>query len=255
MDFFQALILGTLQGLTEFLPVSSSGHLVIAQKLFGFQQPPVLFDILVHLGTLIAILIYLRKQIKNQVVKNFKKGWQLIVIGTIPAGLVGLFLNHYLEKVFNSIFNVAICLLITAFFLFSTKLIKKTNKNFSQLTQKDAWIIGVFQALAILPGISRSGSTVVAGLWQGLKKETAFSFSFFLAIPAILGALVLQLPKLSLTVSELKVDFLGMVSAAVFGLASLKVFEKAVLKGRLFYFGFYCLLLGIIILLFSFSGL
>lgn len=245
MNSIQAVALGVLQGLTEFLPVSSSGHLVIGQKLFSLSKPPVFFDILVHIGTLLAVLIFFRKQF----FKVSAKTVGLIFIGTIPAGLVGLFLDKYTEIIFNSLFSVGISLLITALLLFSTKFIKKSDKNFSQLKWIDALFIGCFQALAIFPGISRSGSTVVPGLWRGLERETSFAFSFYLAVPAILGALVLQIPEIFNNDNQLNMGLIGLITAAVSGFVSLKLFEKIVLKGKLFYFGMYCFILGIGVLL------
>lgn len=245
MIWFQAIILGIIQGLTEFLPVSSSGHLVVGQKLFRISEPPVFFDVLVHLGTLVAILVFFRRQL---IKISFKTIW-LTFIGTLPAIFIGLFLNKYLKFIFNSLIGVGFAWLVTAAFLFSSRWIKKSVKGLAKLREKNAFIIGCWQALAILPGISRSGSTVIGGLWQGLEKESAFSFSFYLAIPAILGAFILQLPDLPHSSFPIKEGFLGFISAAIFGLLSLGIFKKVVLKGKLFYFGFYCLILGLTVLL------
>jgi undecaprenyl-diphosphatase len=169
MTFRQALILGLLQGLTEFLPVSSSGHLVIGQKFLALDKPPVLFDILVHLGTFLSILIFFNRKI----FRFFKKISNLIIIfiASLPAAIFGFFLNDYLESVFNSLGIVSFCLLINSFFLFSTSLIKKAGQNLSQLKLKKGFVIGIFQALALFPGISRSGSTIVAGLHQNLSRR------------------------------------------------------------------------------------
>ena len=242
MNIIQAIILGILQGFTEFLPISSSGHLVIGQKLFEIGKPLVLFDILVHVGTLSAIVLYFNKKILDffRKINNIK----LVAVGTLPAVLVGLFLNRYIEVIFNSLSGVGFYLIITSIFLFSTKFIKKTDRKFNKLNWIDVLIIGCFQALAILPGISRSGLTTVAGLWRGLKRKTAFVFSFYLAIPAILGALTLHTDKLLNHNGELKNALIGFITAAISGLLALKIFEKAVLKGKLFYFGIYCFLLG-----------
>ncbi|NIM03664.1 undecaprenyl-diphosphatase, partial [bacterium] len=192
MSYSQAIILAIVQGLTEFLPVSSSGHLVIFQKLFNLTEPPVLFDILIHVGTLGAILLYFRKEI----VKISKKTIWLIFIGTIPALVVGLLLQGYISLIFDSLKLVGVTLLITAGLLFLSKQFSQLNRRFSHLKWLDALFIGAFQALAILPGISRSGSTIVSGMWRKLDRKTAFQFSFYLAIPAILGALTLQIPDL-----------------------------------------------------------
>ncbi len=243
MTLRQALILGLLQGLTEFLPVSSSGHLVMAQKLLALEKPPVLFDILVHLGTFLSILLFLNRKI----FLFFKKisNLKLIFVSSLPAAILGFFLNDYLESVFNSLLIVGLCLFINSLLLFSSGLIKKMGKNLSQLKLKEGFKIGLFQALALLPGISRSGSTIVAGLGQGLTRQAAFLFSFFLGLPAMLGALLLQMPKISQNSDQLAMGLVGLLVAAFSGLLALKILYRIVTKGRLLYFGFYCLLLSV----------
>lgn len=248
MSYPQVFVLSLVQGVTEFLPVSSSGHLVILQKLFSITKPPVLFDIMVHVGTLGAIFFYFRKEL----LKTFKQAriWWLIIIGTIPAGLVGLFLNEQIETLFNSLDLVGFALLLTAILLFSTRWVKKPTKQMEKLSLIDAFIIGIFQALAILPGISRSGSTIVAGLWRKADKESAFHFSFYLAIPAILGALVLQIPDLtSLPADYLGQGILGMIIAGVVGYWALRILENLFLQARVWTFGVYCATIGLITLL------
>jgi undecaprenyl-diphosphatase len=246
MSYSQAIFLAIVQGLTEFLPLSSSGHLVILQKLFNFSEPPVFFDILVHVGTLIAILFYFRKSL----VKMTKETLWLIIIGTIPAVIVGLFLQNYLNLIFNSLKLVGFTLLLTSLLLFSTKKIEKKQRQFKQLKWVDALFVGLLQALAILPGLSRSGSTIVAGLWRQFDQKTAFQFSFFLAIPAIFGALILQIPDLMVSpCGYLEQGLLGMVIAGGVGYLALKMLEKTLIRAKLWLFGFYCLLLGLIVLL------
>jgi len=254
MDFSQATILAIVQGLTEFLPVSSSGHLVILQKFFNLSEPPVLFDVLVHVGTLGAILVYFRKrlaQILNGLTQKDKESWNIlwtIVIGTIPAAIVGLLLQGYIEQIFNSLKLVGLALLVTAGFLFSTQRLKSFNRQ--QLKWEDALFVGVFQALAILPGISRSGSTIVSGLWRRFDRETAFRFSFFLAIPAILGALSLQIPDLIYSsCAYLGQGVWGMFIAGLVGYGALKILENFLLKAKLWVFGIYCLVVGMLTLL------
>jgi undecaprenyl-diphosphatase len=245
MSYLQAIFLAVVQGLTEFLPVSSSGHLVIFQKLFGLE-PPVLFDILVHVGTLGAVVFYFRKEW----LKLSRQTIWLVVVGTVPAVIVGLLLQPYLVQIFDSLRLVGITLLITAGLLFWSRGFKSLNRGFKQTKWEDGVWVGLFQALAILPGISRSGSTIVAGLSRKLKREMALRFSFYLAIPAILGALVLQIPDLMVSpCGYLQQGILGMVVAGVVGYGALKILESFLLKARLWFFGFYCLLLGIVIFL------
>lgn len=263
MSYPQAIFLAIIQGLTEFLPISSSGHLVIFQKLFGLN-PPVLFDILVHVGTLGAIIVYFLKPL----LKISKHTLLLVIIGTIPAMVVGLFLQTYINQIFDSLRLVGIALLITAGLLLVSKRFKLLNRRFKPARQslalkalaggypkwQDALFVGIFQALAILPGVSRSGSTIVAGLARKLDRETAFRFSFYLAIPAILGALALQIPDLiGGQVNYLSQGILGMIIAGAVGYEALKILEKTLLGAKLWLFGIYCLVLGIIIFLFSFS--
>lgn len=248
MNAGQVVILGILQGLTEFLPVSSSGHLVIVQKILGINEPPVLFDILVHLGTLFSLLIYFNVKIIN----FYKKipNLILILIGSIPAAVAGFFLNNYLEQIFGSLTGVGFSLLITAFFLFSTAYIKSSIKKINNLSWLDSLIIGLFQAIALLPGVSRSGSTIVSGLWRGLQRKSAFLFSFYLGIPAMIGAVILQSRKIVFVNGQLNLFLLGLITAAGSGLLSLKLLEKIVLRGKLNYFGLYCLFLGLTLLFF-----
>jgi len=249
VSYPQAIFLAIIQGLTEFLPISSSGHLVIFQKLFGLK-PPVLFDILVHVGTLGAIIAYFLKPLS----KISKHTLLLVVIGTIPAVVVGLFLQTYITQIFDSLKLVGVALLMTAGLLLVSKRFKLLNRRFKYLKWQDALFVGIFQVLAILPGVSRSGSTIVAGLARKLDRETAFRFSFYLAIPAILGALALQIPDLiDGQVNYLSQGILGMIIAGAVGYEALKILEKTLLGAKFWLFGIYCLVLGIVILLFSSS--
>ncbi len=256
MSFFEVLFLAIVQGLTEFLPISSSGHLVIFQKILGFSKAPVLFDVLLHVGTLGAIIFYFRKgleQIISGLTQKKKESvntlW-LVFLGTIPAALVGGLFEKQISSAFNSPQTVGLTFLATAGLLFSTRLIKHQNKCFNQLKWFDALFIGIFQAAAILPGISRSGSTISSGLWRGFSQETAFTFSFYLAIPAIFGALILEARDLfSYSQTELIQGVAGMIIAGIVGFFALKVLEKVLKSTKFFWFGIYCLVLGIIILL------
>ena len=249
VSYPQAIFLAIIQGLTEFLPISSSGHLVIFQKLFGLK-PPVLFDILVHVGTLGAIIAYFLKPL----LKISKHTLLLVIIGTIPAIVVGLFLQRYITQIFDSLKLVGVALLMTAGLLLVSKRFKLLNRRFKYLKWQDALFVGIFQVLAILPGVSRSGSTIVAGLARKLDRETAFRFSFYLAIPAILGALALQIPDLiDGQVNYLSQGILGMIIAGAVGYEALKILEKTLLGAKFWLFGIYCLVLGIVILLFSSS--
>jgi undecaprenyl-diphosphatase len=234
------------------LPISSSGHLVILQKFFGFSKAPVSFDILLHLGTLIAVVFFFKKDLLDLII-NWQKKTKLlflILVGSLPAGFVGIFFKKQLENSFNSPLIVGIGYLVTAIFLFSTHFIRlKRLGSLNQIKISDAFLIGIFQALAILPGISRSGSTIVAGRWRGLSESASFSFSFLLAIPAIIGAVILELPDIFANGNHLGYSLLGMLISAVIGLFSLKFLQNVLKNRKFFLFGFYCFSLGILILL------
>jgi len=255
VSYPQAVFLAIVQGLTEFLPVSSSGHLVIFQKMFGLE-PPVLFDVLVHVGTLGALVFYLRRQLMtifDGLKGRDKNSWHLllmIVVGTIPAAIGGLLLESHITQIFNSLRLVGLTLLVTAGLLFFSRQLRSMNRRLKRMDWQDALFVGVFQALAILPGVSRSGSTIVAGLWRKLDREAAFQFSFLLAIPAILGALILQTPALAFSLGDsLTLGLLGMLVAGVVGYFALGVLERVLKSAKLFYFGIYCLILGLLVLL------
>jgi undecaprenyl-diphosphatase len=243
-----AVVLGFIQGLTEFLPISSSGHLVIFQHLFQFQGSPVAFDVVLHLGTLVAIAIYFGPTLRFIKPKTIG----LVVVGTIPAVLVALLTRHLTETAFQSLTVVGIGLLITSGMLLLTQKLKIQENNFNQMKLKDAIVIGIVQAVAITPGISRSGSTIVAGLKQGLNRDTAVIYSFYLAVPAILGAFVLELPQIINSASRDYLSLgLGFVSAILGGLGSIVLIKKVVKEMKLYYFGYYCLVVGSITLIWS----
>lgn len=256
MNWFQVLVLAFVQGLTEFLPISSSGHLVIVQSFMDFTQPPVVLDVMLHVGTLLAVFFYFRQDLLNiffGLLKKEKESFSivtLVLIGTLPAVLVGGVFENQINKMFGSLKINGWFFLLTAVLLFSTYLVKKNNKQFNQLNWKDALFIGLFQALSILPAVSRSGSTIAASLWRGASRETAFRFSFYLFIPAILGALFLQIPHLSESPSgDLGQYLIGMILAGFFGYLSLIILESVLKSAKLYLFGFYCLILGVVILL------
>lgn len=250
MSTVQAVFLAVVQGLTEFLPISSSGHLVIFQKIFGLDQPPVVFDISVHVGTLGAILVYFRREILNFWAHKDLKLLALLVIGTMPVAIVGLLLEGRAEWIFDSWGLVGFSFLLTALILFSTRFVRRENGKNKGLKLGDVLVIGSFQALAILPGVSRSGSTISAGIWRGLKREEAFNLSFYLAIPAIFGAGVLQLDEVTrFAPSDLFQAIVGMIVAGSVGYGSLKLLETVLKKGKLAWFSLYCGGMGLAILL------
>jgi len=271
MTLIQALFSGIIQGLTEFLPVSSSGHLVLLQHLFGLKEQALFFDISLHMGTLAAVVFFFRKEVGSIITAVFRglallvrgktamaqlyadmdiRMAVLIVAGCVPTAIIGLVFNNLAERIFSSLFLVGIMLILTGGFLWSTRWIKKTGDGIERFSIKNAVWIGIIQGLAILPGISRSGSTITAALFLGINRETAARYSFLLSIPAIVGAEILSLMNLppEMTVS-LKATLTGTATACIVGYVSLKMLVYIVGRGRLYIFSPYCWLVGAIILI------
>ena len=248
-----------VQGLTEFIPVSSSGHLVFFQSLFGLKEPQLLFDIMLHLGTLMAVVVYFRKDlwkmaqgiieaIKTREVNPSANLFLWITLATIPTGLMGVFLKDWFESLFSMPQVVGLMLLVTGLFLWLTRLTGGAGRTVEKMTWIDSILIGIAQGVAIIPGISRSGATISAGLFRGLDRELAGKFSFLLSIPAILGATILHIRKLG-TQGEMGFSLLGMAVAFGVGLLSLKFLMKVIKRGKLHRFSYYCLGMGLLIIL------
>jgi undecaprenyl-diphosphatase len=252
MTVFEAVLLGMVQGLTEFLPVSSSGHLVIFQHILGMKEAPLTFDVLVHWGTLIAVFIAFWDDILAIIKRPFSKLTYLIIVGCIPAGLAGVFLQDYFEKAFESLLVVGIGLIFTGFILKRSEIISQRNRGFvdeKDASYMDVLIVGLMQAIAIIPGISRSGSTIAGGLLTGFERNFAARYSFLLSIPVILGAGILQLKDISVTGipgGNFTPYIVGPLVAAVCGLLAIKLVVRLVRQGRLSVFSYYCWLLGLL---------
>lgn len=246
MNYFWALLLGILQGLTEFLPVSSSGHLAIAQSIIpNFKQPGVLFDVTLHLATTFAVVIYFRKKLKT-ILHSDRKYIGFLIVGTIPAALFGVFFSDLLERMFLNVAAVAWQLLLTGIMCI---LIDKFREKKNDLSVKNSFLIGISQALAIIPGISRSASTIFTGSFLGIDKKKAAEYSFLLSIPAILGANLLQFKKYGLNVEVETLNYaVGFIAAFVIGYLSINVVFNTLHKQQFKYFGFYCIFLGLLVL-------
>lgn len=245
MTVIEAVVLGMVQGLTEFLPVSSSGHLVIFQHLFAIKEPPLTFGVLVHLGTLVAVFAAFWSDIYQIVRRPFSRLTYLILVGIIPAGLAGYLLAPFFEKAFESMFVVGMGLIFTGLVLKLSEALSGRGWNLKEIEEtryRDALFIGIMQALAILPGVSRSGSTIAAGLIMGLNREFAAHFSFLLSIPVILGAAVFELKDIA--PGQLPANYLpyivGPLVAAIFGYLAIKLVLRLVNRGRLSVFSYYC---------------
>jgi undecaprenyl-diphosphatase len=206
LGWLESIILGAVQGLTEFLPISSSGHLVIVPALFGWKDPSLTFDLVLHLGTLIAVLFAFRADLWILLVGLFGRGDDpatarrtigLLVIGSIPAGLVGLAFGSFFEKRFEDAVTATLFLYVTAAILLGAEWVIRRGEGHEPVDGRRAGLIGVAQAAAIFPGISRSGSTIGAGLVQKVSRESATRFSFLLSIPAIAGAVATKVPDVA----------------------------------------------------------
>lgn len=252
MEILQAFILGIMQGITEFLPISSSGHLALFQNFIG--EVNVGFDVVLHLATLLAIFVFFYKDIwfiirdfftwKTES-ENFLLAW-VLVISSVPIAILGWFLRDWIYGLFSNLFAVALGFFVSGLFLFLV--------SFSNLDRKKekvgigrGFIIGCAQALALVPGISRSGATVSSGMLLGVKREKAIRFSFFLAIPAIIGAGLLNFTDL--LVIEVWPFIFGFVGAFVAGLFAIFVFMRWLKIERFKYFAYYCWLLALVVLL------
>jgi undecaprenyl-diphosphatase len=262
MDWLQALILGIIQGLTEYLPVSSSGHLAIGQAFFGMDngEENLMFTVAVHVATVLSTLVVLWREIEwlfKGVIKcemNAETKYLLnIVVSMIPVGIVGLFFKDQVEEAFGSgLLLVGFCLLITASLLIFSYYSRPRKKE--HISWKDALIIGIAQAVAVLPGVSRSGSTIATGIMLGNKKEQLAQFSFLMVIPPILGEALLDVLKAmkgeavmgSIEVLPLIVGFLA---AFLSGCLACKMMINLVKRGKLIYFGIYCAILGSLVIL------
>ncbi len=257
MSFFDAILLGLVQGLTEFLPVSSSGHLVIGQTLLGVDSPGVAFEVVLHVATLLSVIIVYRARLW-QLVVGAARGQRdalvfvgLLVLATIPAGLVGLFLEDAIERAFGLPAITGIMLLITGTLLWSTRF-RRPADDAHRPTPRLAIGIGIAQAFAILPGVSRSGATITAGLWGRLPGDRAAEFSFLLSIPAILGAALLQAGEIgeswrTMGAVPLAVAFLAALASGIAAIRSL----VWLLRRQAFYaFAYYVWAAGGLFLLF-----
>jgi len=257
MELIKIIILGIIQGLTEFLPISSSGHLVISQELFGIEKGQLTLDVFLHFGTVIPVLIIFRNDIRDIILLKKKHLIILLFLGLIPTGLIGYFFQDFFSKLFSSVLVVGYMLLVTALLLYLAERSGKYSRSLNEMKGYQAIIVGIAQGLAVIPGISRSGSTIVASLLQGIDRESAARYSFLLALPTIIGAGLLQLRDIipvGLTDFSWTSILAGILSAALAGYLGIKCLLHILTKGSLLVFSYYCLILGLLVILLNFRS-
>lgn len=268
MGYIEAIVLGLVQGLSEFLPISSSGHLALLQNLFEINEDKVIFfAVLLHIGTLVSIFVVYYKDIYALIKELFllfkdiftgkglrieerpiRKLGIMIIVSSIPTAIMGLLFSDYIDKIFGSITVIAVCWIITGFILLFSEKLKNNKKEIEGMKYRNAIFIGICQGLAIMPGISRSGSTIVGSLVTGLKREFAVEFAFLISIPAILGSAILEFPKAikaGIEPSTIGPMIVGFLVAAISGYFAITTMIKIVSKHKMRYFSYYVWIIGL----------
>ena len=246
MTFLHAVLSGVVQGIAEFLPISSSGHLVILHKLMGLNEPEILFDLFLHLGTLVAVFIVFGRDIIESVTTKKRIGL-LILASSLVTFVFVLFFIKNIEAAFSNVRTVGIMLILTGIWLIAANFIRLGTEG---MTVFKAGLIGLAQGIAALPGISRSGATISTGLFLGLDGQTAAKFSFLLSIPAILGAFLFKIKETGFNLTGVNINyFIGFFISCIVGVVSLKVLLKVLYRNKFHWFGIYCILLGIAVVL------
>lgn len=268
MGYIEAIVLGLVQGLSEFLPISSSGHLALLQSLFEINEDKVIFfAVLLHIGTLVSIFVVYHKDIYALIKELFllfkdiftgkglrieerpiRKLGIMIIVSSIPTAIMGLLFSDYIDKIFGSLTVIAICWIITGFILLFSEKLKNNKKEIESMKYRNAIFIGICQGFAIMPGISRSGSTIVGSLVTGLKREFAVEFAFLISIPAILGSAILEFPKAikaGIEPSTIGPMIVGFLVAAISGYFAITTMIKIVSKHKMRYFSYYVWIIGL----------
>ncbi len=263
----KAFLLGLIQGIAEFLPISSSGHLVIAGLLLKIDAPGNTMEVLLHLGTLFSVSVCFYDKIimlfkdffsllsrKKESVFGTKVNFVLLlIIATIPAVISGLFLDRYAAWMFNSPLAVGVALLFTAAALYYSNSLTLGQRTLADLTVKDALIIGMLQAIAVVPGISRAGMSITGGMLVGLSRKDAAEWSFLMSLPVIAGAVVLKIPDV-LASPDIQMSSLivGILTAFIFGIIAIKTLMNIIQTDKWKYFAYYCMLAGAILVIANF---
>ncbi|KKI93945.1 UDP pyrophosphate phosphatase [Bacillus sp. SA1-12] len=258
MDWLQAIILGIIQGLTEFIPISSTGHLYLGRKLFGLEEAGLFLDTMLHIGTLIALLVFYKDILMTLLKKPFSRLTALLVVGTIPAVIAGVLFSDFFDEISKTGVTIGWEFLLTGIFLWFADSIKNGAKKLDDLSLFDSFFIGSFQAFAIFPAISRSGMTIVGALIRKMDKEAAAYFSFLLSIPAICGGVIFQLKDV-LTGDVPQISFVSMLVAtltsAFFGYLAVRFMISFVKRKSLKIFAVYVWGLGTLIIFLQLLGI
>ncbi len=252
LNLIQVIILSVIQGIAEWLPISSSGHLALVQSIFGYEN--LSFDVFLHLASILAVIILLWKDIVKLIYPWSKNNFRylfILLIAIIPAGLVGIFFRNYIEGVFANPQYVGILFIISGIIVYSTKFSKIKDKNIGFF---DSIIIGIFQALAVFPGISRSGATISSGMFRGIKRNEAVKFSFIMAIPLVLGAGLFEAKDMVLSNIDPMLLIISFIITFVISLVSIKLLLKIINKEKFYLFGIYNISLGILVIMLKIFG-
>lgn len=250
INLLEAVILSVIQGITEWLPVSSSGHLAIFHNILGFQE--LSYDVFLHFAGILAVIIIFYKDILKLLNLKDKENLKYIlyiIIAIIPAGIIGVLFKDNIESFFSSLFYLGIFFIISGILIFSTKFFRKRIDG--DIVFLDSVFIGLFQAIAILPGISRSGATISAGIFRGINKETAAKFSFLIAIPVVLGASIIEFKNLVYSQIDIKILILSFILTLVVSIIVIKLLLKILKSDKFYLFGVYNFILGVIVLIWS----
>lgn len=244
----EAVILSVIQGITEWFPVSSSGHLALMQQFFGFQN--LSYDVFLHFAGIFAVLFVFKREVLKLLSFNkvSLKYIGLLILALIPAGLAGFLLSDWIENLFSNMTYLGIFFIVSGLVVYSSKF---SIERKSDISNKDAWFIGLLQALAILPGISRSGMTISAGLFKGISKRAAIRFSFLMSIPLILGASVLKTKDLIVSNIDISILIISFIITFLVSLITIKLLIKIIKSDKFYLFGIYNILLGIVVLIIS----
>lgn len=248
VSLLEAVILSIIQGITEWFPISSSGHLALAQNFFGFQD--LSYDVFLHFASIFAVLFMFKRDILK--IFSFNKESLnyilLLIIAIIPAGILGFYFSDYIEKLFSNMIYLGFFFIFSGIIIYFTKF---TNENKSDITKKDAFFIGLLQAIALMPGISRSGMTISAGLFKGISKRASIRFSFLMSIPIILGASVLKAKDLTASNINLNILVVSFIITFLVSIFTIKILIKIISKDKFYLFGVYNILLGGLVLTLS----